>query len=159
MTREPKIPMSPSELPQQRVHEVVDLTQRPEPFDCKAGYWDYPSGSAPENQPRNPTYLCQVEWAWSPVHNRLDAYYLHRGRSHWSLWSRYSDDNWGKWEWAAAACVHRRGVTEKQAAVYLLLELWKHEVREFDLDQFHWINEGVYITVAELMAIAREVWE
>ena len=43
--------------------------------------------------------------------------------------------------------------------MYLLLELWKHEVREFDLDQFHWINEGVYITVAELMAIAREVWE
>ena len=123
------------------------------------GYWDYPPGSAPKNQPRNPTYLCQVEWAWSPVHNRLDAYYLHRGRSHWSLWSRYWDDNWGKWEWAAAACVHRRGVTEKQAAVYLLLELWKHEVREFDLDQFHWINEGVYITVAELMAIAREVWE
>jgi len=159
MTREPKIPMAPSELPQQRVHEVVDLPPRPEPFDCGVGYGDYPPGSAPKNPPRNPTYLCQVEWAWSPAHNRLDAYYLHRGRSHWSLWSRYWDDSWGKWEWVAAACVHRRGVTEKQAAVYLLLELWKHEVREFDLDQFHWINEGVYITVAELMAIAREVWE
>jgi len=156
MTREPKIPMSPSELPQQRVHEVVDLPPRPEPFDCKAGYRDYPSGSAPRNQPRNPTYLCQVEWAWSPMHNRLDAYYLHRGSSHWSLWSRYWD---GKWEWVTAACVHRRGVTEKQAAVYLLLEFLKHEVRESDLDQFHWINEGEYISVAELMAIAREVWE
>ncbi len=88
MTREPKIPMLPSELPQQRMHEAVGLLPRPEPFDCKAGYWDYPSGSAPKNQPRNPTYLCQVEWAWSPLHNRLDAYYLHRGRSHWSLWLR-----------------------------------------------------------------------
>jgi len=31
MTREPKIPMSPSELPQQRIHEVVGLPERPEP--------------------------------------------------------------------------------------------------------------------------------
>ena len=59
----------------------------------------------------------------------------------------------------AAACVHHRGVTEKPAAVYLLLELWKHEVRESYLDQFHWINEGEFLSVAELMAIAREVWE
>jgi hypothetical protein len=38
MTREPKIPMSPTELPQQRIHEVIDLPKRPEPFDCDVCY-------------------------------------------------------------------------------------------------------------------------
>ena len=36
MTREPKIPMLPSEFPQQRIHEVVTLPERPAEFDLKA---------------------------------------------------------------------------------------------------------------------------
>jgi hypothetical protein len=68
MTREPKIPMSPTELPQQRIHEVVGLPDRPEPFDF---YVDYNAGSLPKNTDTNSTYLCQVEWAWPPMQNRL----------------------------------------------------------------------------------------
>ena len=37
MTRQPKIPMSPAELPQQRIHEVITLPPKPEPFDCIVG--------------------------------------------------------------------------------------------------------------------------
>lgn len=158
MTREPKIPMSPAELPQQRVHEVVTLPAKPEPFDCSVGYRQFPKGSLPTGTPSNMTWLCQVEWAWSPMNNRLDAYYLHRGRTHWSLWSRYWDDNWGRWSEMAIGCVHRRGVSQKQAAVYLLLEFWIDEVAENYLDEFHWINEERYLSVAELAAIARKVW-
>jgi hypothetical protein len=158
MTREPKIPMSPSELPQQRIHEVVTLPERPAEFDCEISYDVSPTGALPKNAPTNSTYLCQVEWAWSPMHNRLDAYYLHRGRSHWSLWSKYWDDNWMKWEQIAVGCVPRRGVDQKQAAVYLLLEFWAFDSQECDVDEFHWINEDGYLSVAELAAIAREVW-
>ena len=86
MTNKPRIPMSPDELPQQRIHEVITLPPRPEPFDCHIGYSQFPKGSLPSSTPSNMTYLAQVEWAWSPMHNRLDAYYLHRGRTHWSLW-------------------------------------------------------------------------
>jgi hypothetical protein len=54
--------------------------------------------------------------------------------------------------------VGRQEVTERQAAVYLLVEFWKEEARESDVEQFHWINEGAYLSVADLMSIAREVW-
>ena len=158
MTREPKIPMSPEELPQQRIHEVVGLPDRPAEFDCEVGYSVFSDGAIPKNAPTNSTYLCQVEWAWSPAHNRLDAYYLHRGRSHWSLWSKYWDDNWMKWEQITVGYVPRRGVDQKQAAVYLLLEFWAFDAKEGDVDQFHWINEDGYLSIAELAAIAREVW-
>ena len=158
MTREPKIPMSPEELPQQRIHEVVALPKRPEEFDFKVGYELVPYGKLPKNAPIKSTYLCQVEWAWSPAHNRLDAYYLHRGRTHWSLWSKYWDDNWMKWEQITVGYVPRRGVDQKQAAVYLLLEFWAFDAKEGGVDEFHWINEDGYLTIAELAAIAREVW-
>ena len=158
MTREPKIPMSPTELPQQRIHEVVALPERPAEFDCEVGYGIFQDGAFPKNAPTNSIYLCQVEWAWSPMHNRLDAYYLHRGRTHWSLWSKYWDDNWMKWEQIAIGCVPRTGVDQKQAAVYLLLEFWAFDAKEGDVDEFHWINEDGYLSIAELAAIAREVW-
>jgi len=159
MTREPKIPMSPEQLPQQRIHEVADLPERPEPFDyCEIDYGTLSSCKLPKNGPSNSTYLCQVEWAWSPAHNRLDAYYLHRGRTHWVLWSKYWDDNWMKWEQVAVGCVPHRGVTQKQAAVYLLLEFWAFDAKESDVDHYHWINEDAFLSVSEIAEIAREVW-
>ena len=42
--------------------------------------------------------------------------------------------------------------------MYLLVEFWKEEASESDVEQFHWINEGAYLSVADLMSIAREVW-
>jgi hypothetical protein len=38
MTREPKIPMAPDQLPQQRIHEVAVLPERPVQFDSAVGY-------------------------------------------------------------------------------------------------------------------------
>ena len=58
----------------------------------------------------------------------------------------------------AVGCVHRQGVSEYQAATYLLLELWREEVLDNGLDQFHWVNEAEYLTVADLAAITREIW-
>jgi hypothetical protein len=99
MTREPKIPMSPTELPQQRIHEVVSLPDRPSEFSSYINYGDMPENTVSKNPPRNAIFLCQVEWAWSPAHNRLDSYYLNKGRTHWSLWSRYLNDNDYPWKW------------------------------------------------------------
>ena len=47
----------------------------------------------------------------------------------------------------AIGCVPRRGVSEHQAAIWLLLEFWKDEVVENQLDEFHWINEEEYLSV------------
>ena len=46
----------------------------------------------------------------------------------------------------------------EQAAVHLLLEFWKDDVEQHDVDEFHWINEEAHLSVAEIGAIAREVW-
>ena len=63
-----------------------------------------------------------------------------------------------KWELTSIGCVPRLGVEERQAAVYLLLEYWTDGAKESSVDEFHWINEDGYLSVAELAAIVREVW-
>ena len=153
----PAIPMKPEQRPQQRVYEVLTLPQRPEPFNFRAGCEEVPEKAVPKKGPRVAIYLGQVEWAWSPMNNRLDAYYLHRGRRYWILWIRYFGFS-ERWEWHPVACVHHKGISEKQAAVYLLMTVWQSLLREGELDKFHWINEEGYLSVAELEAIAREVW-
>jgi len=150
--------MSPGQLPQQKIHEVVGLPGRPDPFEFDVGYGCTPDDGASELSLENASYLCQVEWAWSPMHNRIDAYYLLKGKTQWSLWSKYWDDNWGEWNDVCIGTVHRRGVDQKQAAIYLLLEFWRYDVGASDVDQFHWINEAEYLDIPELAAIVRDVW-
>ena len=51
MIRNPKIPMLPTELPQQRIHEVVDLPARPTEFSSFINYGDMPEGTVSKNPP------------------------------------------------------------------------------------------------------------
>ena len=80
------------------------------------------------------------------------------GCHQWSLWSKYWDDNWGKWESICIGTTDLKGVSMEQAAVHLLLEFWKDDAKENDVDEFHWINEEAHLSVAEIGAISRVVW-
>ena len=84
----PTVPLSLEELPQQRIYPVKELPARPNPFDFTLlHYIDKHSYSRiPQKPTKKSVYLCQVEWAWGPHHDRIDAYYLHKGRTHWLMW-------------------------------------------------------------------------
>lgn len=72
----------------------------------------------PKRRSRRATCLCQAEWAWTPNHERLGAYYLARGRRHWLLWRGVHNDGtipWS-WEWGIVALVSHEGVEERTAA-------------------------------------------
>lgn len=82
MTRRPRIPMTPDQLPRQRLVEVVDLPAAPEglaPTVCL--YW-MPWDILPKTRPRRMAYFGTVEWAWNPMSYRVDSYFLHRARHH-----------------------------------------------------------------------------
>lgn len=156
--RKPIIPMSASQLPQQRVVPVAALPERPEPFDATVGWDVLPAGVELRNGPSNAEYLGQLEWAWSPMNGRVNAYYLSRGRTHWILWTRWFDDNWSRWEWLAIGHVPRRQASEMQAAVHLLADFWRMERDTTELDHFHWINEEGLLDAGEWRGIGRLVW-
>jgi hypothetical protein len=77
MRSQPHIPMSPSELPQQLIAEVVSLPDRPSHFEFWVGYGDFPEGVVPKRGvPRSPELLVHVEWAQSPTNYGVEAFYL-----------------------------------------------------------------------------------
>ncbi len=156
--KSPNIPMSPDQLPQQRLNAVTDLPVRPEPFDAVVGWNAVPESAQPARGPRDAEYLGQVEWAWGPMHERLDAYYIHRGRKFWVLWIYAYDDNWSQWNWVAVGCVPLRQASEKEAAVHLMRDMFACQRDNEDLDCFHWINEEGLLDVEEWQAISRAVW-
>jgi len=150
--------MSPAQLPQQRIVPVASIPARPQPFDAVVGWDTKPRGVVLANGPRNAEYLGQVEWAWSPMNNRIDAYYLSRGRSHWMLWLYYYDDNWGKWEWQPVGYVPRRQASRDQAAVHLLMDFWTMDKNDSDVDHYHWLNEEGYLNASQWRTMGLLVW-
>lgn len=158
MTSPPSIPMSPRELPRQRLHEVVALPERPAAFDVVVFDGRPPGDLKLPRKPGSPELIVHCEWAWSPMHSRIAAWYLHRSRTHWVLWIRHHDDNWGTWEWHAVSAVPLKQADEEQAATHLLMDAWMREHSEMSIDRFHWINEASLLSVAQVKEIAREVW-
>lgn len=154
----PYVPMHPAALPAQRITEVVTLEPRPEPEECIVGFGKVPRKYQTKNPPRNPLYLGQMNWSWSPMHSRIDAYYLHRGRHGWVLWVWMPVTSDWYWEWEVAGFMSKAGVSERQAAQYLVMEFWKYEKEWNDLEHFHWINVASYLSVAEMLSISAQVW-
>ena len=164
MSRLPKIPMLPSEVPQHRISEVVSLPRRPAHFDFTVGYEDFPADVLPKKGvPRSPDLLVQVEWADTPMNSGIEGIYLQGRKKYWILWLRTLDDNsdpW-QWNWRSVGYCHKKGVDRKAAAVHLLLEYWKFTADRDELsvddDVFDWINEEGSLSIADVRAIVREL--
>ncbi|MCW5716750.1 MAG: hypothetical protein KIS68_02850 [Bauldia sp.] len=160
--RDPRIPMTPQQIPQQGVYIPVGAPWRPERFDVAVGYDErsLPEDAQLKRPPRKAHYLFQAEWAWSPMNNRLSAFYLHRGRRYWSIFDRAYDEDGpqSRWQWYQRAVVPLRQASAKQAAFWLMVELMKFDHDEAFVEEWHWIGEAGELGIAETKAIAHIVW-
>jgi hypothetical protein len=112
--------------------------------------------------PRSAQFVGTAEWAWSPMHSRIDVYYIstNRKKSHWLLWKRWIDDSDYRWRWESALYVYgtKRDIPKKTAAIYLLIDAWDYEREFLELEHFHILNAVELISVPEFRAIGRVVW-
>jgi len=156
MVYAPTIPMSPQALPRQRLTLVPAFPETPHGWYATRG--DYVPG-LPGSMPRSARYVAQVEWSWSPLHGRIDAYHLslNARRNRWVLWVSFFDEaRWRFMDTHIASSAPRAGLQGTDAAVLLLQAYWA--CNENDLDRFHWINEERLLDAAMLKEIARRVW-
>ena len=152
--------MSPDHLPQQRVAAVITVPEKPTGLVIRPWYEQPKWVDAPKRSPRNVELICGAEWAWSPMHNRIDNYYLNPRRSGWLLWNNWVKDGgvpW-TWHWDLMAYGNRCRSDAKTIASHLVLELWKFDAKYHQVDHFHWINSTGLLRVEDVQAIAREVW-
>lgn len=155
--KRPCLPLLPTHRPQQRIVPIADLADRPVPFDDVVGWREKPSGVDLSRGPRKAEYLGQIEWTWSPMNHRIDPYYISRGRTHWMLWVYLFDDDEG-WYWLPIGHVPLGQATLDQAAVHLMVDYWRYEKDDIDLDHFHWIDEEGYFGSSDWRTIGLMVW-
>ena len=169
-----RVPMRPDDLPQQKVYGVKDLPESPSNFeaiclmqfgveDAQDQYeWSIPETDLPQRFPGSATFIAQVEWAWDPSHDRLDAYYIcsNRRRSHWFLWLRWPDDNACECRMNSLLYAYcpRGTMDRKTAATQLLLYAWRYEAAVSARDRFDWINDTGLLGVSEVHTIAAAAW-
>jgi hypothetical protein len=81
----PRIPIRPDRLPQQKFRLTGPMPgDKPYPLaefyktgsEGLPGWWHFPKAIK-----RRSVRLCALEWAWTPANDRLEAYYLHQGRT------------------------------------------------------------------------------
>lgn len=157
MGRHPKIPMLPEELPEQAADDVVELPDRPPGFLGRLHDADpLPAKHTPTGAPRNKIFLGGVEWAFGPASSRFDAYYLNPRGPYWLLWNYQLDENmWvPRRKWSVYAYGPRKGISEKEAAVYLLMDAWKAD----GVGHYYLIDDTDFLSTAEFSAIAQIVW-
>ena len=155
------IPMTPDVRPGQRLNEVIGLPEKPDDLNVLVE-WKNPIHSKyfPKGTPRKLTFVCSVEWAWSPMNNRISNYYINQKPWGWALWDNILDDHsvpWSWW-WNFTAYSGKSTADEKTIATHMLLETLKDESEYQGVDHYHWINNTGCLEVEEIQAIAREVW-
>lgn len=159
MAVQPTIPMSPEALPKQFLYVVPSMPTAPEGWIVDL---ENRGPGLPQKMPYTARYLAQLEWSWSPIHHRIDAYHLslNKTRDRWLLWGSYFDqDSWKFIDNQVVASGPRCKLTAVDAATLLLYAYWANESRgEMELDAPHWINEPGLLDVARLKEIERTVW-
>lgn len=159
-TRQPRVAMSAQSLPLQRLYLIKSLPPLPRAWVVDTV--GPASPGVPARLPAGSRYLGQVEWAWSPMHMRISAYYISQSsdRRRWVLWCKGYDDNYGRWSpaYPVLAAPRRDGFSALQAAQLLLLEAWGAD-RDEGTDRFHWIAEAGELDVADLQAVADAAWD
>lgn len=159
MAVQPTIPMSPEALPKQFLYVVPTMPTVPEGWLVDL---ENRGSGLPKHMPRTARYVAQLEWSWSPIHHRIDAYHLslNKTRDRWLLWNSYFDqDSWRFIDSQIVASGPRCKLTAVDAATLLLHAYWAHEAKgEMELDAPHWINEPGLLDVARLKEIERTVW-
>lgn len=160
MASKPTVAMSATEVPNQRIYLVPQYPIRPDGLIVS---FDRAADDLPKRMSRKAQYLGQVEWTWSPMHSRIDAYHLglNPRKNRWVLWlSFFNDELWKFTDTHIAAWSPRTGMQGPDAAVHLLEAYWASEAAVNNgLDHFHWIAQEGLLAAPVLMEIARRVWK
>ena len=78
--------MTPDVRPGQRLDEVVGLLDKPDDLNVLIEWTDpIPFKNYPKGTPRKLTFVCSVEWAWSPMNNRIANYYINQKPWGWAF--------------------------------------------------------------------------
>lgn len=157
-----RIAMQSEDFPVQHLHAVVDFPPCPPGFEIET-----PIGCDPDTpfdvieHPESMKTIAVLEWAWSPMHSRIDTYLLERRAEHWALWNYLPEGLIDEDEHhLLMAYGPPLDMPERTAAMHLLRASLAAERDDLDveLDRPFLIDHVDLLSIGDLKTIFREVW-
>ena len=155
--------LDPADKPNECFYAITQTPARPTNLSVSMSWsqdiW-------PKDLPDEPSpalYLGSLEWAWSPMHSRLDSYYLSYTDTKWLVFLHNLEDSgfsqdWA-WDWYLYAIAERMPGDERAIAFWLIHDLLMHERTDQDVDRFHFISDTGLLSVGDFKKIGELVWE
>jgi len=155
--------LDPADKPLERLHLVTDVPIRPENLSVNMAWSDTVWPKSLPDKPSPALYLGALEWSWSPMHSRLDSYYLSYTADHWLVFLHNLEDGgfeseW-TWEWYLYAIAEHVLDDEHTIAFWLIYELLRQDHRSHELDHFHLVSDTGVLSVGDFLNIGKLVWE
>ena len=155
--------LDPADKPLERLYLVTDVPTRPENLSVNMAWSDAVWPKSLPDKPSPALYLGALEWSWSPMHSRLDSYYLSYTADHWLVFLHNLEDGgfeseW-TWEWYLYAIAEHVLDDEHTIAFWLIYELLRQDHRSHELDHFHLVSDTGVLSVGDFLNIGKLVWE
>ena len=152
-----------ADKPNERLYAVKKIPVRPTNLSVSMSWsqdiW-------PKDLPEEPSpalYLGSLEWAWSPMHSRLDSYYLSYTEAKWLVFLHNLEDGGFErdwiWDWYLYAIADRVLGDEEAISFWLIHDLLQNDFRCHDIDHFHLISDTGLLSVGDFKNIGQLVWE
>lgn len=171
-----KIAMSPDELPRQRLFRVLDLPEPPEGFETLGR--DTLGKLTPTEPGAGASLVVQAEWAWSPMHSRISNWEIGHDDSgqYWVLWCSSPSDEYERvepfdmdddeadaqwveiWQSQLVAACAIGELSSSDAAALLLLEAWKQDRLDTEIDRPHFYGATGVLGIDALRSIEQVIW-
>lgn len=100
-----------------------------------------------QRPPAEADYVGRVEWAWTPMHNRVDAFWIQKpwkSKDIWVLWYGSPDDNsWYEdgWIYAVAAVARQKFQDAVSAARTMVTARWVADLEELRYGSYHLVYD------------------
>ena len=146
--------------PIESIFLVRNIPERPIGLETKTT-WD--RNTFPDGQPDEPDpalYLGALEWSWSPMHSRMDSYYLSCNRDYWMIFMHLLEDGSSSWEWSwyLYAIAPKVSGDDRSIGFWMIHDLLKHDAGIHEVDAFHLVSAEGLLTVGDYENIGQLVW-
>ena len=152
--------IDPIDKPIGNIFLVRDIPERPTDLEIRTT-WD--RNTFPDGQPVEPDsalYLGALEWSWSPMHSRMDSYYLSYDKDHWMIFMHLLEDGSSSWEWSwyLYAIAPRVSADDRSVGFWMIHDLLKYDAVTHEVDEFHLVSGEGLLTVGDFENIGQLVW-
>lgn len=149
------------ERPPEHLYLLRGEPERPESLSTTVCWTSSKYPDVPKEPSQN-LYLGSLEWLWSPMHSRIDSYYLSYTDEFWLIYLHELEDGGTPWSWdwrLYAFAPKFECQDDLRVGYWMIHDVLLAESCLSDLDRFHIIGDEGLLKVSHFTSMSRRIWD